>query len=144
MKANVALDITPFVVPSTVGVRPFAALPQAPKAPVAPWEAPPQGPAQPQYFTVPLRELEADTLDRLCNDFREEVFEQALKERPPEALKEVRIEFSGTREALQALDDLRALLCDQGGEVSIAGTDADAQMLSNALATLGTFLNRLL
>lgn len=135
MKANLALDITPFVVPSTVGVKPFTNLPQQvrnlpSRGEVRTLSSPPEAP---QYFTVPLRELEANTLDGLCNDFRKEVFAQADKEQPPGW----GMPSFDTRAALEALEVLKE-------DFETADRSEEKYpILRNALATLDTFLNRL-
>lgn len=77
MKANVAVNINPFPVPYSVTAQAFTnSLPPMP-APYNP-AIPPITPPGP--FTVPLSELDPATLEQLCDDFRNRVFELAGKQ----------------------------------------------------------------
>lgn len=68
MKATLEVTLKPFTVPNFVLVE---------EAPVSRGEgfSPSEG--------IPLSALDSLTLDRLCNQFRAEVFKKAGKEQPP-------------------------------------------------------------
>jgi hypothetical protein len=70
MKISLEIDIHPFSVP--LHVRPIER-PQPRETGIIP------------NVTYPLSDLSVETLDRLCRDFRDQVFKSAGKEQPTEA-----------------------------------------------------------
>lgn len=134
MKAQVELNLSAFTVPTHVFVVPFGAIPKAPPAPRAPsWEAPPP-PEPPEFLKVPLRELDALTLDRFCDEFRDSVFRNAGKEQPPTAAPETYL-------VRDAIDQLRSVLCDPEGGACVKGASlSDNREIEIALGKLETFL----
>lgn len=66
MKASIEMDIAPFTIPNFVR------------------EKTDPGDASKEGYAVPLSALDPLTLDRLCRDFRDAVFNKAGKQKPPE------------------------------------------------------------
>jgi hypothetical protein len=73
MKAKLELDVKPFMVPNFVTV-------QSP----APAES-----AEADRASYPLSALDPNTLDRLCDEFRDAVFKKAGKQQPPQVAQAV-------------------------------------------------------
>lgn len=67
MKIMIELDINPFTVPNFVTVNTRSVV---------------KGES---YPAIALKDIDSETLDRLCRDFRNEVFSKAGKTPPPEA-----------------------------------------------------------
>ena len=116
-----------------------------PVRPVKPTRAdtpmPPSLPPGPgPYFTIPLCELDSNTLATLCSNFRSEVFKLAGKEQPPTAMAPAAPDPTIPRNALVTL---KACVCDHDGNVSISGSSQDNELIRRALCTIEHFLNQL-
>ena len=88
MKAEIEVNLKPFRTPNFVlsaGAQPIAPAPAA--APVSRAPSQPEPILQDNYRNelpkYELCELSAGTLDKLCDDFRDEIFKKAGKEQPP-------------------------------------------------------------
>ena len=137
MKAPLTVSLVSFHVPDSVSAEPFA----MPVRPVKPMRAdtpmPPSMPPGPgPYFTIPLCELDSNTLHTLCSNFRNEVFKLAGKEQPPTAAR------PDPSDALTALDTIKILICDVAGQVFAGGTPEDDELIRRALCTIDNFLNK--
>ena len=94
MKSIIEIKIAAFEVPEYVygsitktHPDPRPAKPADPDL-VRPGPALPAVPPQPSGPTAfPIVALDAETLERLCDDFRDEVFRMAGKRRPPQAAR---------------------------------------------------------
>jgi hypothetical protein len=64
VKAKIDFELKPFTVPN------FAITERDPRLEI-------------EETSLPLKALDSDTLDRLCNDFRAAVFKKAGKPQPP-------------------------------------------------------------
>lgn len=122
MKITLAIGDVAFSVPATLPVRLPSTEPGGNQ----------QAPRLPDY-NLPLSAFDSITLDRLCREFRAEVFNKANKEQPPE-------QGISKEKPLAALDRLKSVLCDPGGMISIVGSDGDAAVIKRALQDLDTFL----
>lgn len=81
MKASIELEVSPFAVPNTVILMTTGATPPATPAQ---WGIPPAAPPS-SGLHVPLNQLEAATLGKMCDQFRRGVFKAAGKEEPDKA-----------------------------------------------------------
>jgi hypothetical protein len=68
IKANVELSLEPFMTPNHVRISP-------------------DGTNAISIATLPLKEIDANTLDRLCEQFRTDVFNKAGKSQPDRSAK---------------------------------------------------------
>ena len=136
MKAPLTVSLVSFYVPDSVSAEPFPAPKPRPVSPTAltPLSLP-SGPGP--YFSIPLCELDSNTLASLCSNFRNSVFELAGKEQPPTAAR------PDPSDALTALDTIKILICDVAGQVFAGGTPEDDELIRRALCTIDTFLNQL-
>ena len=137
MKAPLTVSLVSFHVPDSVSAEPFA----MPVRPVKPMRAdtpiPPSLPPGPgPYFTIPLCELDSNTLHTLCSNFRNEVFKLAGKEQPPTAAR------PDPSDALRALDVLKSLICDTQGRVCVGGSTEDTERIRCTLRIIDNFLNK--
>jgi len=69
MKATIEIELHPFTVPNFVIRKPRARRESEEK--------------DSSSFSYALDELDANTLERMCDDFRDAVFKKAGKQRPP-------------------------------------------------------------
>ena len=65
MKATLTIDLRPFTVPNFAIILPSS-----------------RTPAGEEERSIPLAALDADTLDKLCDEFRRNVFDKAGKTQP--------------------------------------------------------------
>lgn len=70
MKATLEVELQPFTTPNFVRAKPRPCLKQD---------------GLQELPAYPLSDLDSWTLDKLCRDFRDEVFKKAGKEQPPTA-----------------------------------------------------------
>ena len=139
MKAPLTVSLVSFYVPDSVSAEPFPAPKPRPVSPTA--LTPPSLPPGPgPYFTIPLCELDSNTLATLCSNFRSEVFKLAGKEQPPTNMTPP---IPSPAIALKALDTLKSLICDHAGNVCVGGSQEDTELIRRALCTIDHFLNRL-
>lgn len=135
MQAKVLVSLNPFPVPETVTLAPCPRR----NVPAAKGQKPPSGPyapSPPVYFPVPLADLDGETLHRLCEEFRDRVFSAAGKPQPPEAAPPV-FDLSPV---IEALAELRAVLCDPDGAVGVFESEGDNEVAAGALDKLARFL----
>jgi hypothetical protein len=83
MKTEIQIEIRPFPVPGYVDELRPAMSPKAPPSAVCQELDP--GEYQPAFRTFALRELSADDLSKLCNEFTAAVFKAAGKDQPPKS-----------------------------------------------------------
>ena len=135
MKAPLTVSLVSFYVPDSVSAEPFPAPKPRPVSTIA--LMPPSMPPGPgPYFSIPLCELDSNTLHALCSDFRNSVFKLAGKEQPPTAAR------PDPSDALTALDTIKILICDVASQVSVGGTPEDNELIRRALCTIDNFLNK--
>jgi len=77
MKTTIEIKLNPFDVPNVV----HEDLPLIPAAPAPTQEYQPRFVRQ--NLTLPLSDLSAETLDKMCEEFTKSVFKKAGKIRPP-------------------------------------------------------------
>lgn len=79
MKTEIELDVQPFAVPLTVPANRLSVSNyiSPPLHARAPWENAP--------FELMLSDIPAETLEKMCDEFRTKVFLEAGKRRPPRA-----------------------------------------------------------
>lgn len=121
MKITLDIGDVAFSVPATLPARLPSSEPGGQQAPRLP------------DYNLPLSAFDSLTLDRLCREFRAEVFRKANKGQPPE-------QGISKEKPLAALDRLKSVLCDPDGIISIVESDGDAAVIKRALQDLDTFL----
>lgn len=136
MKATIMGEVLPFEVPRHA----ILATPASTPAPQTWGSAPAPAPSHAGYVNVPLQMVSADTLETMCDNYREAVFSQAMKARPTQILQGTPTPPIAALENLKNLvlpdfiaPDVKELFGTQGVEV-LHGALQEIQAFFDSLA----------